>query len=451
MIGSENLLAELQRLIKRAKTDGISVCAHGQTRRVSRFAMQRIHQDILQESITVYVKMIANHRVGLAVTDSLERASVDRAFAAAVEIARHAPLRQDIPDLPKGNRQLSREAYYSETATAPAEQFITTLKRLFQICQGAGAELAGSFVLGEDELAVANSNGTACYAASTISGAKLVTMYRKLSGFATGVHRDLRQLDLERLLEHSLKQCLHRRDPVLLPTVKYEVILEPEAVAELMVWLGYIAFGAKSFKEGTSFLSGRMGERVVAPSITIYDDGQDPAGLTMPFDFEGVPKQQTALIEQGKAAGIVYDTTYGKLYGHPSTGHALSPDDIEGPLPSNLFVAPGTTPREELIRRCRRGLLIPRFHYVSGLLNPREALMTGLTREGAFLIENGKLAAPIGKMRFTQSLLEALNHVRGISRERECIADPAQDFGASVMPTLHLAKFRFTGRSEGSP
>jgi len=191
-----------------------------------------------------------------------------------------------------------------------------------------------------------------------------------------------------------------------------------------------------------------MGEQVMARTITIVDDGNDPEGLRHPFDFEGVPKQHVRLINRGKATGIVYDTTYGLLYGQPSTGHAPSPDEVEGPLPSHLFLEPGTNRREDMIRACKRGLLIPRFHYVSGLLNPRETLMTGLTREGAFLIEDGKRRRPVTTMRFTQSCLEAFQHVIGISKERQLIADPTQGLGCAVMPTLHLAKFRFTGHSE---
>ena len=183
-------------------------------------------------------------------------------------------------------------------------------------------------------------------------------------------------------------------------------------------------------------------------AITIADDATHPEGLRQPFDFEGVPTQPVTLIHRGTARGIVYDTTYGHLYGHPSTGHAPPPDEVEGPLPSHLVMEAGTLRHDALIRNCQRGVLIPRFHYVNGLLNPREALMTGLTREGAFLIEDGKLKAPIRTMRFTHSVLEAFRHVVGISKERRLLADPTQEVGCAVMPTLHLAKFRLTGRSE---
>ena len=448
MIGHTRLLEELARLVKRSRADATSICAEADTRRVSRFAYETIHQDVAQENLSVCIKVTVGKRVGVAVTDTLARSSLLCCLRAAAEIARHAPPLKELPPLPGSYRHTTTQDYVAETVQAAPQTFLNTLKHLFQLCQGVGAQLAGSFVVGEDELAVVNSNGVACYAASTITGAKLVTMYRKLSGFAAGVDRRLDRVDLETLLERSLKQCLHRREPVTLPIGTYEVILEPEAVAELLVWFGYIACGAKSFQERTSPLAGRMGEQLMARRITLVDDGHDPEGLRMPFDCEGVPKQRVALIDRGKAAGLVYDTTYGLLYGHASTGHAPSPDEVEGPLPSHLFLESGSQRREELIRACARGLLIPRFHYVNGLLNPREALMTGLTREGAYLIEDGKLTRPITTMRFTQSLLEALRHVVGISKERHVIADPTQDGGCAVMPTLHLAKFRFTGRSE---
>lgn len=450
MIGHTKLLEELQRVVARSPADGTLVFAEAGTRRVSRFAFGTIHQDLLQESLSISIKVINGRRAGVAVTDSLEREALSRCLKAALEIARHTPPAAHLPELPKDHALISTDDHDPKTARTPVSKFPETLKRLGHLCQGVGAKLAGSYAVGEDETAVVNSAGVSCYAASTMAGTKLVTMYKALSGFASSVHRRIEELDMERVLERSLKQCLHRREAVALPTGTYEVILEPEAVAELVMWLGSIAFGAKAFQERTSFLAGRIGDAVMARSISIYDDGMDPAGLRRPFDSEGVPKQRVALIDRGKAAGIVYDTAYGLLYGHPSTGHAPMPGSTEGPTPSNLFMAAGATKRDELIRRCARGVLIPRFHYVNGLMNPREAVMTGLTREGACLIEDGKIKAPIKTMRFTQSLLEAFSHVRGISKERRLIADPTQDEGCAVMPTLHLAKFRFTGRSEDS-
>jgi len=450
MVGERTLLSTLTALVKRARADAVSVCVHAKTRRVFRFAYEAIHQDLVQEDITVTAKLIRQRRVGVASADSLEPAHLRRTLQAAAAIAAHSPQQKELAALPQRTRIRASGDYVRSTTRLSAAACVASLQRLFQLCKGAGAKLAGSLVTGEDELAVVNSAGVSCYAASTVSGAKLVTMYRNLSGYASGVHRDVTRLDLDGLLKESLRRSLHRQEAVSPPLGNYEVILEPEAVGELVSWLGYTAFGAKSVEERTSCLAGRMGEALFAPEITIYDDGMEAASLRMPFDFEGTPKRRTVLIDRGRATGIVYDTTYGARFGRPSSGHGMPPDEVEGPLPMHLGMAPGRTSLEAMIRSCRRGLLIPRFHYVNGLLNPREALMTGLTREGTFLIERGKLSAPVATLRFTQSLLSAFRRVLGVSTQRRLIADPSQELGCAVMPALHLVAFKFTGRSESS-
>ena len=447
MIGKTRLLGVLGALVKRSRADAISVCAHPTTRHVCRFAYEAIHQNLVQEDVDVVVKVIRGRRVGVASADTLDPRDLARCATAAMDIAAHSPAQQDLPELPSNHCVQTKADYAVVTTRVSPTTCVTAIKRLFHLCQGVGAQLAGSLVIGEDEVAVVNSAGVSSYAASTIAGAKLVTMYRSLSGFATGVHRRFDRLDLDGMLQRSLRQCLHRTSPVTLPLGTYEVILEPEAVAELLDWLGFIAFGAKSLQERTSFLTGRIGETIASRHLTIYDDGNEPQTLRMPFDYEGVPRQRVTLIDRGKAAGVVYDSIYGKRFGQPSTGHAMSPDDTDGPTPLHLAIAPGRTSVSTMIRSCKRGLLIPRFHYVNGLLNPREALMTGLLREGVFLIERGKRIAPVTTMRFTQSLLEAFRHVLGVSRERRLVADPSTGIGSTLTPTLHLAKFKFTGRS----
>ena len=450
MIGAPRLLKTLARVVARSRADATSVCAHASTRRVFRFAYGGIHQDLIQEEVSVTVTVRRGRRVGIATVDTLDPPSLGRCVTAALDLAAHAPTQTDLAPLPPSNRLRTRADYDPRTVGLSAVHAVHAIQRLVHVCRGVGAELAGSLLNGEDELAVATSAGTSCYAASTVAGAKLVTMYRALSGYTSGVARRFNRLDLEVLLERALRQCLHRQDPVTLPLGAYEVILEPEAVAELLDWLGSIAFGAKALQERISFLAGRIGEPLMSRELTVYDDATESKTLRMPFDYEGVPKRRVLLIDRGRAAGVVYDSLYAQRVGASSTGHAMWPGEVEGPLPMHLAIRPGRRAAAELIRRCRRGLLIPRVHYVNGLLNPREALMTGLLREGAFLIEHGKLVAPVTTMRFTQSLLEAFRQVRGISRERRAVADPSSGLGCSLVPTLHLGQFHFTGRSSSN-
>ncbi len=448
MIGSDKLLTPLGKLAKQIKADGLSFCALARSRQVFRFAYEAIHQDLRQESLSITVKAIADGRIGVASTNQLDAKSLKQCVQSALAIARHSPRQEKPLPLPARYRLCATDDYDPATAAVAGEACVKKLKHLFRICRGVSAELAGSLVTGEDEMAVINSSGVAAYAASTVCAAKLVSFYRKLSGYASGVCRRFDALDLEAILQRCLKQSLHSDERITPPLGNYEVILEPEAVAELISWLGIIAFGAKSFQERTSFLSGRMGDQILDPQLTIYDDGIEAQGLRMPFDFEGTPKQRVKFIDRGKACGIVYDTEYGAAFDHASTGHGMPADETEGPFPLHLAISPGKESVGSMIRSCKRGLLIPRLHYVNGLLNPREALMTGLTREGTFLIEDGRLKQPVTTLRFTQSLLEALKNVRGISKQRQLIADPSQEPGCQLMPYLHLKQFAFTGHSE---
>ena len=182
-------------------------------------------------------------------------------------------------------------------------------------------------------------------------------------------------------------------------------------------------------------------------AITLTDDGTQPDALPLPFDTEGYPRQPVTLIGNGRALGVVCDSAYGAKIGMPSTGHAVGLDETEAPMPLNLHLAAGSDSFESLLQGCVRGLYVPRFHYVNGFLNPREGLMTGLTREGAFLIKDGRLDMPVTTLRFTQRVPEAFSAVLGLTRERRLIADPNIGLGSVLAPAVRLARFAFTGHS----
>jgi predicted Zn-dependent protease len=223
----------------------------------------------------------------------------------------------------------------------------------------------------------------------------------------------------------------------------YPVVLEPYAVAELMTYLNFIGFGALALQEGRSPLE--LGTQQAAPSITIYDDGGDPTGLPLPFDYEGMPKQPVQLIKNGVSTSVVYDTQTAAKDGKHSTGHALTAPNTFGPLALNLFLKPGGTPKADLIKGIERGVYITRFWYVN-IVHPKQSLLTGMTRDGTFLIENGEIAGPIHNLRFTQSVLEALHNVQDISRETLLDRDFARI--THRVPTLKIGAFNFSSATE---
>ena len=211
--------------------------------------------------------------------------------------------------------------------------------------------------------------------------------------------------------------------------------------------MAYTGFSAVAMQEGRSFMVGKIGQQIVDSRVSIWDDGQDPRGLPLPFDFEGVPKQRVDLIEKGVARGVVYDSyRAGKEEGKSSTGHALPAPNTFGPFPMNAFFGPGDATLEEMIASTERGLYVTRFHYTRPV-EPTKVVVTGMTRDGTFLIENGKIAYPVKNLRFTQSYLEALNQVDMIGKELRLLAGMG-GLARTAQPALKLGSFNFTGATE---
>ena len=221
---------------------------------------------------------------------------------------------------------------------------------------------------------------------------------------------------------------------------EYEVVLEEYAVAGLMEYLSYIGFSGLALEEGRSFMD--IGSRVMGETVSIWDDGADPSGMPSTIDFEGVVRRRVGLIENGMARAVVHDAATGSRAGTGSTGHGLPAPNLFGPMALNLFMAPGDTPRDELIAGISRGVWVTRFHYINPV-HPKKAILTGMTKDGTFLIEDGRLTRPILNFRFTQSVPEAFSDVRAASRETKLL--PGEFFGASRVPALHLGSFNFTG------
>jgi predicted Zn-dependent protease len=266
--------------------------------------------------------------------------------------------------------------------------------------------------------------------------------------------RDVRKLDLARMGETAVQKCRDASNPTDIPPGDYEVILEPSAVAELMEWMTYTCFGARSIEEKTSALAGHLGEPLVGEAVTIYDDASEAEGIPTPFDFEGLGKKRLDIIEKGVARGYGTDSIWASRLNIENSAHGMIRSGEEAdPIPMNLFLEAGDVAAADMVGQVERGLLVTRFHYVNGFLDTRRALMTGMTRDGTFLIENGKIKGGVGNLRFTESMIEAFRNVKRISRERQVIPSwwsEVSNTGAFTMPTLHLGRFHFTGKTEGA-
>ncbi|MGH2739022.1 MAG: metallopeptidase TldD-related protein, partial [Actinomycetota bacterium] len=226
---------------------------------------------------------------------------------------------------------------------------------------------------------------------------------------------------------------------------RYEVVLEPAAVSTLTAFLSFLGFGGRQIVEGKSCFTGRMGEKLMSERISMFDNALSPLTLGLPFDFEGTPKQRVDLVKDGVVLAGVHDRRSAKQAGNESTGHALPPPNPEGPFPLNLFLEPGESSLEDMIAGTKRGLFVTRFHY-SNVVHPKEAVITGMTRDGTWLIEDGEIRHPVKNLRFTQSIIDALEAVEMVGRETELASEFF--FAASRVPALQISSFNFTSASD---
>jgi predicted Zn-dependent protease len=216
-------------------------------------------------------------------------------------------------------------------------------------------------------------------------------------------------------------------------------------VGTLVAFLSYMGFGGRGVMEGRSCFSGREGQKVASDAVTIVDDALSSDTIGLPFDFEGTPKKRVEIIRNGVFESAVHDRRSAKQAGVESTGHALPAPNPEGPFPMNVTFEPGQASQQEMIGSVERGLLVTRFHY-SNIVHPKDAVITGMTRDGTWLVENGEIAYPVKNFRFTQSILDALEETSFVGAETEMVSEFF--FGASRVPGLKVDRFHFTGKSD---
>jgi PmbA protein len=449
MIGQEKIFTTIERIMAASKADQTEAVVVGESNSLTRYANSYIHQSVAVENATVTFRVALGNRLGIASCNSLGSVDLRRALRAAVAIARKQKPNPDFEGFagPAEYRRLS--TLDPATAAFTPKQRAGKLKRVFARGSRYGYDMAGSFATGAGEVAVLNSNGVRCYQPYTGASLTVIATGPDSSGYAEGYSRSVAEIEASGLAAAAVEKCRKSKSPKELSPGDYEVILEPPALAEIMGWLSFIAFGSKAFEEGTSCLAGRMGQRLMGENVTIADDAFEPANLGLAFDFEGVPRRRVELISRGVAAGVVHDRLSARRAGKPSTGHALpAGQSTEGAVPLNLQLAAGSQSLEELIGGVEDGLLVTRFHYLNGFLEPRTALMTGMTRDGLFRIKGGRLAGGVKNLRFTDSMLEVFSHVLGLSAERRTTGSGWGAIGGSCLPAVRLARLRFTGRTE---
>lgn len=403
---------------------------------LTRFAGNRIHQNVGESDAKLSIRLIEDGHIGYVATNRFDKDSLRRALDWACGVARSGRIRAEPSEFAGPQKRLSIDNYSSKAAEFSAGERADVVGRLVEECSSEGAEAAGAISNSESVLAIANSNSLRAYHAHTDANFTATVSAGGSTGWCDSYAVDASNLETRSMGARALERAMAGKNPRKLEPGRYTVILEEAPVKDFLDFLNWLGFGAQAFEEGRSYMCGKLGEKITGENITIADDAFQPLGTGTPFDYEGIPKQRVTLIENGIARGVVYDSAYGARAKRSSTGHALPARFTYGPLPLNVTMKPGGSDAGEMLRSVKRGLLVSRFWYCR-VVDPAKTLMTGQTRDGTFLIEDGKIVCGVQDMRFNENILEAFARA-------EMISENVRRIGTSIVPAMKIADFRFT-------
>ena len=411
---------------------------------LSRYANNNIQQNLAQEDATLGLTVVREGRIGTGNTNRLDaeglRNMVESARTAA---ALQKPEKEILPlvaDCPTDRK----DSLDADTAGLSPEAKSRALGETFALAREEGLESSGVYSNSWVQLSLANSAGLYCHFQSSEATFSTTMHTESSSGWAEQQAKRAAELDVAALSCEARKVALQSRDPGDLDAGEYTVILPPAAVADLMMFINWLGFGAQSYLEGTSPMSGKIGEKLFSENLSILDDHSHVLSDGLPFDFEGLPRQRVTLVDRGVYRGPVHDRTTAKEAGVESTGHGLPRPNSYGPFPGNLVVLPGDSSIEEMIAGTDRGLYVTHLHYTN-VQDPVKMLLTGMTRDGLFLVEDGRISRPVHHMRFTESIFNAFSSISALTREQKL----TQGFfsGGFVLPGMKIERFTFTSES----
>lgn len=408
---------------------------------LTRYANNVVHQNLSHDDIGVSVRAVVGKRQGRFSTTRLDKAGLKNVAELAVDTARSQKAGEEFLSLPGPQTYQGLQGVDRKTADLGPMDRVKHVKKAVSTVRRKKLEAAGMLTHSAVVQGVANSKGLRAYHASTSARFSVTAMGETSSGWSETMCRRVREIDVDRIARNAADTAVAGQEPNDLPAGKYTVILHPEAMTDFLLFMGWFGFGGLTVLDGRSFMSGKIGKRILGRKITISDDVYHPKTIGFPFDYEGMPRKRVVLIDKGVARQAVHDRYTARLAKTRSTGHALPQPNSHGPIPMNLVMEPGDSSLEEMIASTDRGILVHQFHYTN-VADPNGLLLTGMTRNGTFLIEKGKVVKPIKNLRFTESAVRALSDVEALTKEQKFCGSFFG--GAFVVPGAKIREFSFS-------
>ncbi|MCP4304052.1 MAG: TldD/PmbA family protein [bacterium] len=410
---------------------------------LTRFANSFIHQNVADEGYQVALRVAVDGRVNAATTTSVE--NLDSFVDDTIGIAALQRVDEGWPGLTPPLDVVDPKHF--DEATAQAAPDVRAEKVADFVSAGPGMRAAGYCETVGHDVAFVNTAGHRAFGRYSRASIDGIHQIEGAAGSGHATSQRIEDLDGGAVGSLAADRAQRGLDPFDLKPGEYQVVLAPEAVGTIAMFLAYYGFNGKHHAEGQSFVE--VGKKQFDASINIYDDATDSRALGVGFDAEGTPKQRLGLITAGVSEGIAHDRrTAAKAGVHP-TGHGDPGSEVWGPLPTQVFLEEGEVSVDEMIASVERGLYVATFNYCRAL-DPKALTVTGLTRNGTFMIENGKITGAVTNMRFTQSFVDALGQgkVEAIGNDAR-FADSEFGPGMMYVPTLQLEGWNFTGGAGG--
>lgn len=440
----ENIEKVCKKIFGLAKGVQCEVMAEARESALTRFAGNVISQNVASSSVSFAVRLLDAGRTAAIKFNQADDNSLKRAVSSGLEILKKQ--KKDPSQLPLAAPRAvpaGKNLYDEETAGLSPAYRAGKAAALAASCKKTGQSAYGAVENGSSDLTIANNLGLFVRHRKTFALHSVTVRDGDGSGWAEYPSFAAGNIPFGEVNETARAKAAAGRSPRGIKPGKYTVILEPQAAADLLSNLAIYGFGGQRYNDGRSFICGRLGKRVLSPLLSMEDNALDGAAPGMPFDYEGQPRTRVTLVERGVLVSPVHDRKTAKAAGTASTGHALPQPSYMGPIPLNLSVKPGQGDLEDLIGGTERGILITQFHYTN-ILKAEKMEMTGMTRNGTFLVENGKIKFPLKNLRFTQNLVEAFGAVEAVSAQ----AAPCGSRGEVSCPAFRLPEFNFTSSTD---
>jgi predicted Zn-dependent protease len=458
MLTKETAGNVFERITRYSTADEVEVLFFGGKSALTRFANNTIHQNVAEENYGVSVRTAFGQKTARATTNKFDDESLNRVVQASENLAKVQHPDADLLPVPAGlpgERVRATAAipsrHFELTAATTPEQRAEAVKKIVAVAAKHKLTTAGIFSTAESVEGIFNSRGLAQWHTQTSSEISITMLGSNSSGWQKANSPNVANLDPLKLADIAAQKALESASPLEIPAGKYTVILEPAAVLDLVGFM-FFDFGGLAILDQRSFLNNRVGARLFGENINIWDDVSHPQQSGAPFDGEGIPRQRVQLVENGAVARLVYarstaektkKSEYKEKVGLiEPTGHGFPVPNEMGEAPMNIVFDASKEPKtvDQMIAGTERGILVTRLWYIREV-DPYEKILTGMTRDGTFLVENGKIRYGVLNFRFNQSLIHMLSNVEEMGTPVRASGEESFDM---VVPAMKIREFNFT-------